>query len=322
MDNKNIKGNYKNSGKSEERKSRKLSVSKNKSKNKTKTIEDDYKERHLKFNKKENLEKHNINIYKALKNKNLFQSEYSRKIQKNKNQMQKLGLFVGFKKENTNRKSNFSIDKELKGNKKNKENVEEKLLKEIIKKGDKVTREEKQKRFKYLFNLYGKCKNSGSKEDIEKLSIYLFNIEEKDRKLIISKLYKNFPKSEGLYQKLLELISNQSNNIKTNNKKEYKKLTSDLKNNKQNEKVGTLKKSLNSNNNVKLIFTQESTKNNGGFNSSILNNNKTSENSEIKKIIPFKLNAGILNYENNQKEINPFGDPLSLKRFYKEKTAQ
>ena len=209
----------------------------------------------------------------------------------------------------------------MKGNKKKikgeEENNEEKLLNEIIKKGDKATREEKQKRFKYLFNLYRKCKNSDSEVDLEKLSIYLFNIEEKDRKLIISKLYKNFPKSEKLYQKLLELISDQCNNLKNNSEKENKKLINDSNNNKQKEKAGTIKKDKYLNNKKKLIFTKEYARGKRGFNSSKLNNN-SSESIEIKKI-PLKFNTGISNYENNNKDKNPFGGPSFLNRFYKEK---
>ena len=281
------------------------------SKNKNNKSQSDYKEGNLIFGKNEKYLKKNI------KNESKSKNEYSRRIQKNKRDIQKLRLFLDDKNENK-RNNTISYGKDLKNNKKTisklGENNEEKIIKDIIRKGNKSTRDEKQKIFRYLFNLYRQCKNSGTEEELEKLSVILYSIEENERKLILSKLYKNFPKNEGLYKKLTELISKQ-HDIREKTKK-VKKISTNLKIKKQNEKLKTGKKVENLGGKEKLGFTSERSQEKVGMSSTILNNK--SKSIEIKNITPLKFdikNFGISKY-NNRKD-NPFGGISSFNNIYK-----
>ena len=265
------------------------------SKNKNNKSQSDYKEGNLIFGKNEKYLKKNI------KNESKSKNEYSRRIQKNKRDIQKLRLFLDDKNENK-RNNTISYGKDLKNNKKTisklGENNEEKIIKDIMRKGNKSTRDEKQKIFRYLFNLYRQCKNSGTEEELEKLSVILYSIEENERKLILSKLYKNFPKNEGLYKKLTELISKQQHDIREKTKK-VKKISTNLKIKKQNEKLKTGKKVENLGGNEKLGFTSERSQEKVGMSSTILNNK--SKSIEIKNITPLKFdikNFGISKYIN------------------------
>ena len=245
------------------------------------------------------------------------------------------------------RSGSASVEKNLKGSinklSEAQKSKEEKIIEEIIKKGDSASSEEKQKRFKFLSELYSKC-CQGSKSDLgknlEKLGGYLLLFVEKDRKDILLKLY-NFIKNDEIYQKLLSFASKKYS-FKSKSKKEGKKESSSqnkdynfgfenekgkmsLKNSKNKEAGNGIDNKFNQ----KLIFDWD-------YKNSVLKeksvdlnmkmiNPKLYEQVEVKDIAPLKFDGLFLEiskYDSGPREKNPFEGPSPFNKFYKERKTK
>ena len=223
---------------------------------------------------------------------------------------------------------------------------EEKLIIDIIKKGENATLEEKQKRFNFLSDLYGKCDQKGNKDvkekNLEKLGIYLCCLGESEKKDILSKLKNNFPDNEELYNKLIGIISNKYSFRAKGKKEAQHETNSQNKNifkkeleNKNIKKKGGKKtegikgyKEISPSFNLdfkfrdypeKVAFTRDSIREKGELSSSLIKG-KLSETIEIKNINPLKFDGLFLEiskYENVHREKNPFEGPSPFDKFYK-----
>ena len=243
-----------------------------------------------------------------------------------------------------------SIDNTLKENIKKlsegPQTKEEKLIIDIIKKGENATPEEKQKRFKFLSDLYEKCSQKGNKDDkeknIEKLGLYLSSLGESEKKDVLQKLKNIFPENEELYKKLLDLISIKYS-FKSKGKKKDKIKSNSLNKNKSNmehenkntkKKIGKKKEGVKGNNEFsqslnldfkfknypeKVVFANENIGGKGELRSSLLKG-KFSETIEVKNVNPLKFDGLFLEiskYENIHREKNPFEGPSPFDKFYK-----
>lgn len=219
---------------------------------------------------------------------------------------------------------------------------EEKLIIDIIKKGGNATPEEKQKKLKFLSDLYRKCCQKGNKDDkeknIEKLGLYLTSLGDSEKKQILPKLKNIFPDNEELYKKLIGIISKKSS-LKPKGKKEDKYTADSLNKNafnmelenKNNKKKGEKKiegikgyNEISQNLNIdfnpeKVVFENENIRGKGELSSSLLKG-KILETIEIKNVNPLKFDGLFLEiskYESVHREKNPFEGPSPFDKFYK-----
>ena len=212
---------------------------------------------------------------------------------------------------------------------------EEKLIIDIIKKGENATPEEKQKRFKFLLELYRKCSQKGNKEDkeknIEKLGLFLSSLGELEKKDILPKL-KNFcPDNEELYNKLIGIISKKYS-LKPKGKKEDRHETNSLNKNilnmdlekKNIKKKGEIKGYNDFSQSLHLDFKFRDNPEKAVFSHENINppllKGDFSETIEIKNVNPLKFDGLFLEiskYESVQREKNPFEGPSPFDKFYK-----
>ena len=176
-----------------------------------------------------------------------------------------------------------------------KEKESKKISASVKKKGDKVSTEEKEKKFNNINDLLNNIsKGKNSEENMKKLEQLLLNMNEEDRKEILEKLKKN-PKNVNLLKKLETSIQKQN----SNNDYNYT--------HNQNAESGNNKESSHS-------------KNFGtGFKSLV------SENVDIEGINPLKFDGLFLDmskYSNEKKEKNPFEGPSPYIELYKERRDQ
>ena len=214
---------------------------------------------------------------------------------------------------------------------------------------------------KIISDLYEKCFKAGNKtnseKDITKIVEIIITFEEKERKDLLSKLLKSFPKSSELNQKILNLIikkkSITDDNKKFKGKKEENKISleKDIKKesrSKSQTKAGYKK-------NMKI---EEDTEIKSGYKKNKINIEEGIAKTEINKTIKLKgneekpdfrlsekygggnsflnrlegysvnvANIGNLNfdglfldiskYENKERDKNPFEGPSSFYEFYK-----
>ena len=207
---------------------------------------------------------------------------------------------------------------------------EEKLIAQIINKGDNATKEEKQKQSKFLLDLYGKCclegEKAGSEENLEKLSQFLAALGEKDKKEILAKLSSNFPQKGEIFKKLVGLMSkNSKSGNAQGGRKGGKNLSGSMK-----EKSGKKAESVKFDDEFSkgLQFGKTSLKHEhggkGGISSALLDS-KLSENIEIKDVAPLKFDGLFLEikeYDNGHKEKNPFEGPSPFDKFYRARKAK
>ena len=212
---------------------------------------------------------------------------------------------------------------------------EEKLIIDIIKKGENATPEEKQKRFKFLLELYRKCSQKGNKEDkeknIEKLGLFLSSLGELEKKDILPKL-KNFcPDNEELYNKLIGIVSKKYS-LKPKGKKEDRHETNSLNKNilnmdlekKNIKKKGEIKGYNDFSQSLHLDFKFRDNPEKAVFSHENINppllKGDFSETIEIKNVNPLKFDGLFLEiskYESVQREKNPFEGPSPFDKFYK-----
>ena len=218
----------------------------------------------------------------------------------------------------------------------------------MIEKGDKASAEEKQKRFKFLSDLYVKCcqcSRSETEKNIEKLGGYILIFSEKDRKDILSQLY-NLEKNDAIYQKLLAFISKKySFKSKSKSKIEGGKKSSsqnkdykfgfEAEKDKNNFKKSRKKESGFGENkeistskfdwdNKKFGFKKEKKEPVGDINMKIINT-KLYEKVEVKEIAPLKFTGLFLEiskYETKNREQNPFLGPSPFNKFYYERKGK
>jgi len=197
---------------------------------------------------------------------------------------------------------------------------------------------------KIIFELYEKCfklrNKSGTEKEIEKIVEILFAMEEKQRKEILNKLLKSFPKSSELNQKIQSLINKKN----TNTNKDKNKLKGKEKGNKlslekevpkesrsKSQIKSKVKKSIKKieeddikiETNKKLKIGENVVKNSLGFhakssNISSLNYGAYSVNAGNIGNLEFDgLFMDISKYQNYEREKNPFEGPSSFYKFYK-----
>ena len=217
---------------------------------------------------------------------------------------------------------------------------EEKLIIDIIKKGENIAPEEKQKIFKFLSDLYGKCSQKENKDDkektLEKLGLYLSSLRESERKDILPKLKNIFPDNEELYKKLIDIISKKYC-LKPKEKKADKHETNslnknifnmDIENKNIKKKIGKKLEGIKGYNdfsqNLHLDFKfrdypEKVSFVHGELSSPLLKGN-FSETIEIKSVNPLKFDGLFLEiskYESIHREKNPFEGPSPFNKFYK-----
>ena len=249
---------------------------------------------------------------------------------------------------NKEKASKESTNKELTSNNKKGKNNEETNLGKPLKKNKKEEKDAKKSEssgdYKIVFELYEKCfklgNKPGSEKDLGKIVEILIVLEEKERKDILSKLLKAFPKSSELNQKIIILInkkiskSNDKNKNKDNQKGKEKggKLSLEKETAKESRSKSQMKQGVKKNN----LKAEE-----GAIKSEINKKLKLGGENSIKSpskntnISPLKLeshsvnatNIGNLNfdglfmdiskYQSNARYENPFRGPSSFYKFYK-----
>ena len=219
--------------------------------------------------------------------------------------------------ENKNKQNDFNSElfpKETKN-----EEEAEALIDEINKKGEKLTPEEKQKRIKCIEEIFNKISKEGKNPEqyLEKLSKMLMNMNEKDRKEILSKLKKDFPNNGDLYNKLLKTVQMQT--PKKSPKKGKGKLDQNNSLGNSGKKNEFLAKSgLNDNENYGYKKKYSGLKERMSYGI----RNYYSENIEVKEINPLKFDGlflEITKYNNENREKNPFEGPSPYSKFYQER---
>ena len=193
-------------------------------------------------------------------------------------------------------------------------------------------------KMKIITDLYEKCIKSGKKgseNNMDKLIEILILIEENPRKEILSKLLKLFPKSGELNQKILTLIIQKQQSIKSKeknnklnlNKKE--KETRSLSQKKSGSKKINLERELSSenksDNNRKIKHDDRTTSlpHNDRQGLYTSNNIASSMNAANIAILKFDgLFLDISKYVNTSREKNPFEGPSSFEKFYKERKTK
>ena len=202
---------------------------------------------------------------------------------------------------------------------------EEKLIAQIINKGDNATKEEKQKQSKFLLDFYGKCclegEKAGSKKNLEKLSKFLAALGEKDKKEILAKLSSNFPQKGEIFKKLVGFISKNSRTPNIQGGRQGEKNISGSMKLKSGKNVEGLR--FDDNFSKGLQFGKMSLKHEKGGKEGInfaLLDSKLSENIEIKNVGPLKFDGLFLEikeFDSGHKEKNPFEGPSPYDKFYR-----
>ena len=218
---------------------------------------------------------------------------------------------------NKNKQTDFSSDifpKEIKN-----EEEAEALIDEINKKGENITPEEKQKRIKCIEGIFNKISKEGKNPEqyLEKLSKMLMNMNEKDRKEILSKLKKDFPNNADLYNKLLKMLQKQTPR-KSPKKGKGKLDHNNSLGNSGRENEFLAKSGLYDNEHYGYKKEYSGLKERMSYG---LRNNY-SENIEVKEINPLKFDGlflEITKYNNENREKNPFEGPSPYSKFYQER---
>ena len=255
------------------------------------------------------------------------------------------------KEGNKEKSSKESTNKESASNNKKGKNNEETNLKKSSKKNQKEEKETKTSDFtgnnKVIFELYEKCFKLGNKPDsdklLEKIVELLIVLVEKERKDILSKLLKAFPKSSELNQKIIILInkritknadSTNKNKNKDNQKGKEKgnKLSLEKEIPKESRSKSQLKSGVKKN---KLKSEEEANKSEKNKKAKKAEESSIKSPSKNSNISPIKLethsvhtaNIGNLNfdglfldiskYQSNVRYENPFRGPSSFYKFYK-----
>ena len=214
------------------------------------------------------------------------------------------------------------------------EEAVENFLEEINKKGNNASPEEKEKRLKCIEDIFSNiCKGGKNSEtNIGKLAELLGKMNEEDRKEILLKLSKNFPKNASLLNNLLNSIQKQS--LKKSTLKGKEKLSGNIlqKSGKKVSKEGEFKspkKSARGEENELLAksgkygdngFIKGYSGSKEGIGSGL--KSKLSENIEVKEINQLKFDGLFLEiskYTNEHREKNPFEGPSPYSKFYKER---
>ena len=153
-----------------------------------------------------------------------------------------------------------------------------------------ISPEEKEKNIKNILNSISLGNNS--EENVEKLSKFLSNMDEKERKEFLEKLGKD-QKYFNLIQKLKKSVENHfSKNLINNKSEEYNKNAKGLSSSKKFDSG------------IKSLY---------------------SENVEVKEINPLKFDGLFLEIDENnydKKEKNPFEGPSPYIEFYKERSIK
>ena len=249
---------------------------------------------------------------------------------------------------NKEKASKESTNKELTSNNKKGKNNEETNLGKPLKKNKKEEKDAKKSEssgdYKIVFELYEKCfklgNKPGSEKDLEKIVEILIALEEKERKDILSKLLKAFPKSSELNQKIIILInkkiskSNDKNKNKDNQKGKEKggKLSLEKETAKERRSKSQMKQVVKKNN---LKAEEGAIKNEINKKLKLGGENSIKSPSKNANISPLKFeshsvitsNIGNLNfdglfmdiskYQSNARYENPFRGPSSFYKFYK-----
>ena len=275
-------------------------------------------------------------IQKKEKEKSYDKSKELNKTLKEKQANQNLNLSKAKDKSFQNSANNeINLDKN-KGKNSDETNLRKSFRRN--KKGEKDNKQsDKEGNIKIVFELYEKCfklgNKPGSEKDIAKIVEILIILEEKERKDILNKLLKAFPKSSDLNKKILDLIINKKNdkNNKDKTKLKGKESRNELSSGKENQKERSksqLKTSglknklkLEEDDNVrgetdkKLKFLE-----NGGKSSLTSNNNFTVNSVNVANIGNLNFDGlfmDISKYQNKERDKNPFEGPSTFYKFYK-----